>query len=147
MKDLYNHLVPVQAVVPVKVLDATVPTTVEIDLAKFNAALIVISCGAKAAGDTGTIDVTLTHADDDGTGAAGAYAAAAAADVLGVTPTAGVILNLAAGAVAAAVYRIGYVGGKRFIKAAVTETGSNATGTMMSITVIKGHGSDVPAIA
>lgn len=146
MKDLYTHLVPVQAVVPVKVLDSTVPTTVEIDLAGFNSALIVISCGAKGSGDTGTIDVTLTHAPDDGAGASGSYANVAAADVLGVTPSSGVILNLASGAVAAAIYKIGYVGGKRFIKAAVTESNSNATGTMMSITIIKGHGQNAPAI-
>lgn len=147
MKDSYSHLVPIQSVVPVKVLDATVPTPIEIDLAGFNSALIVISCGAKAAGDTGTIDVALTHAPDDGTGVAGAYADVVLADVLGpTTVTTGIIKNLAGGAVAAAVYKVGYIGGKRFIKITVTESGSNATGTMMSIEVIKGHGQDKPAI-
>lgn len=140
MKDLYSKVTLVQAVAPVLVLDATVPSTVEIDLKGFNSALIEITCGAKGAGDTGTIDVTLTHADDDGTGAAGAYANCAVADVNGLTTvTSGVIKNLAAGAVAAAVYKVGYVGGRRFIKAAVTETGANATGTIMAITIIKGN--------
>ena len=138
MKDLHSKLKLVQAVAPVNVLDATVPTTLEIDLKGFNSAVIEISHGAKPIGDTGTIDVTLTHADDDGTGVAGSYTAVAAADVLGVTPVAGVIFNLATALVAAAVAKVGYVGGKRFIKAAVTETGSNSTGTIMSITIIKG---------
>lgn len=148
MKDSYTHLVPVVAVVPVKVLDATVPAAAEVDLVGFNSALIEISCGSKGAGDTGTIDVALTHADDDGTGAAGSYADVAAKDVLGVTTvTSGVIKNLAAGAVAAGIAKVGYVGGKRFIKITVTETGANSTGTMMAINVIKGHGQDAPAIA
>jgi hypothetical protein len=146
MKDLYNHIKTIQAVEPFKVLDATVPTTVEIDLAGFNSAVIEISHAEKPVGDTGTIDVTLTHADDDGTGVAGSYTAVAAADVQGVTPVAGVILNLATALVAKAIHRVGYIGGKRFIKAAVTETGSNATGTLMSITIIKGHPLDAPPL-
>ncbi len=146
MKDLYSHLKLIQAVEPFKVLDATVPTTVEIDLAGFNSAVIEISHAEKPVGDTGTIDVTLTHANDAGNGAAGAYAAAAATDVQGVTPVAGVIFNLATGLVAKAVSRIGYIGGRRFIKVAVTETGSNATGTLMAIMIIKGHPLDIPPL-
>lgn len=148
MKDSYNHLVPVQAVVPVRVRDDAVPAAAEIDLADFNSALIVISCGDKVAGDTGTIDVALTHADDDGTGSSGDYADVTSADVLGPEAvTSGVIKSLASGAVAAAIYKVGYVGGKRFIKITVTETDGNAIGTMMSINVIKSHGLDVPAIS
>jgi hypothetical protein len=146
MKDSYSHLVPVQAVAPVKVLDATVPAAAEVDLAGFNSALIVTSWGAKVGGDTGTIDVALTHADDNGSGAAGAYADVAAKDVLGVTPSSGIIKNLAGGAVNAGIAKVGYVGGKRFIKITVTESDANATGTIMSIVVVKGHGQDAPAV-
>jgi hypothetical protein len=146
MKDLYNHIKPVQAIVPVLILDATVPAAVEIDLQGFNSATIEISCGAKGAGDTGTITFALTHADDDGTGVAGAYADVAAKDVLGATPASGVILTLAGGAVAAAVHKFGYVGGKRFIKLTPAEADSNSTGTIVSATVIKGHPSDVPTL-
>jgi hypothetical protein len=147
MKDLYNHLTPVQAIVPVLILDATVPAAVEIDLKNFNSAVIEISHGAKGGGDTGTITFQLQHAADDGTGVAGAYADVAAADVQGVTPSSGIILTLAAGAVAAAIHKFGYVGGKRFIKLIPAENDANATGTIVSATVIKGHGLDVPAIS
>ncbi len=147
MRDLYNHLTLIQAVAPVKVLDATVPAAVEVDLANFNAAVIELTCGAKGGGDTGTITLQLTHAPDDGTGIAGAYADVAAADVQGVTPSSGIIKTLAGGAVSAAVYKFGYIGGKRFIKLTLAENDSNATGTILAITVIKGHGLDVPAIA
>lgn len=139
MKDLHSFLSPVAAIEPVKVLDATVPTTVEIDLQGYNSAAVVISWGAKGGGDTGTIDVTMTHADDDGTGASGSYANVAAADVTGVTPATGVVKNLAAGAVAKGILLFSYVGGKRFIKLAVTESNANATGTIMDTIVLKGH--------
>lgn len=147
MKDLYNHIKPVQSIVPVLVLDATVPTPVEIDHAGFNSAVYEISCGAKGAGDTGTITFQLQHADDDGTGAAGAYANVAAADVQGVTPSSGIILTLAGGAVAADVYKFGYIGGKRFTKLTTAEANSNSTGTIVSATVILGHGLDKPPIS
>jgi hypothetical protein len=139
MKDLHSFLNPLAAIEPVKVLDATVPSTVELDLQGYNSAAIVIHWGAKGAGDTGTIDVTMTHADDDGTGASGSYANVAAADVEGVTPATGVVKNLAAGAVATGILLFSYVGGKRFIKLAVTETNANATGTIMDIIVLRGH--------
>lgn len=145
MKDLYSKITPIAAIAPVNVLDATVPTTLEIDLQGYNSAVVIINHGAKVVGDTGTIDFTMTHADDDGTGVAGAYTAVAAADVLGITPTAGVILNLAGAAVAAAIMKVGYVGGKRFVKIAITESDSNATGTICDIIVIKGDPEVAPA--
>ena len=149
MKDLYNHIKPVQIVAPVNVLDATVPAAVEADLAGYNSASILVNCGAKGAGDTGTITLKLEHADDSATpGTAGAYAVVEAVDMLGVSPTAttGIILTLAGGAVAAAVYKFGYVGGKRHLKFTLAETDSNATGTIMAITLVKGHSQDVPVI-
>ena len=139
MKDLHAFLNPLAAIEPVNVLDATVPSTVELDLKGYNSAAVVIHWGAKGAGDTGTIDVTMTHADDDGTGTAGAYANIAAADVVGVTPATGVVKNLAGGAVATGILLFSYVGGKRFIKLAVTETNANSTGTIMDIIVLRGH--------
>jgi len=149
MKDLYNHIVPVQVVAPVNVLDATVPAAVEVDLASFNSAVIEVSHGAKVAGDTGTITLKLEHADDSAVpGVAGAYAEVEAVDMQGVTPATGtgIILTLAAGDVAAAIHKLGYIGGKRHLKFTVAENDANATGTMMAISLIKGHGLDVPAI-
>ena len=149
MKDLYNHITPVQIVAPVNVLDATVPAAVEVDLAGFNSGVIEVSHGAKVDGDTGTITLKLEHADDSAVpGVAGTYAEVEAVDMQGVTPATGtgIILTLAAGAVAAAIHKLGYIGGKRHLKFTVAENDANATGTMMAISLIKGHGLDVPAI-
>jgi hypothetical protein len=147
MKDLHSNIDIVAAFVPVLVLDATVPTAAEIDLQGFNSAEIEVSIGVKSA-DTGTVTFTVTHADDDGAGAAGDYAAVAAADMLGVTPTAGLILTVDLDGDAAdetsIIKRFGYVGGKRFIKITVAEVGSNATGVIMGCNVIKGNPLDAP---
>lgn len=147
MKDSYNHIEIAQAVAPVLVRDAVVPAAAVVDLQGCNSATAEISCGAKVVGDTGTITLLMEHADDNGSGAAGSYSNVTAAAVLGVTPASGIILTLAAGAVAAAVYKAGYVGGKRFIRLTLAETGANATGTIIGINVIKGHGQDIPAIS
>src|SRR5690554_3970314 len=142
MKDLYTHLDLEQVIAPVNVLDATVPTAVEVDLVDFNSAVIEVTHGAKEAGDAGTITMKLEHADDDGTGSAGDFTSVAAADMLGVTPADGIVLTLAGGAVAAAIHKFGYVGGKRFLKFTIAEADDNAAGTIMAVTVIKGHGLD-----
>lgn len=147
MKDLHNRLVLVQAQKPILVLDATVPAAAVVDLAGWNSAAIEFNAGTKGAGDTGTITLQLEHAPDDGTGSAGAYANVVAADMLGVVPAAGIIYTLAGGAVAAKIYQCGYVGDKRFLRFTLAENNGNATGTILAITLIKGHGIDKPAIA
>jgi len=148
MKDLYNHVDIAQAVAPVLVLDATVPAAAEVDLQGFESAVIEVSVGLKSA-DAGTITLTLTHADDDGTGAAGDYANVAAADVEGVTPSSGLILTIDCDSddYTSQVFKFGYVGGKRFIKLTVAEAGANAAGVILGINVIKGHGVNVPPIS
>ena len=146
MKDLYNHIEFVQAIKPVLVLDNIVPAAATVDLAGFNSAVIEVSCGAKGAGDTGTITLKVEHVDDDGTGSSGTYASVEEKDMLGVTPASGVILTLVGGAVAAKTYKFGYVGEKRFIKLTLAEADSNATGTIMGINVIKGHLGNSPPL-
>ena len=140
MKDLYSKLKVVQAYAPILVKDATVPAAVEVDLKGFNSAVIEISNAAKPVGDTGTITIALSHADDTGAGVAGAYANCAVADVNGLTTvTSGVIFTLATAAQPAAVAQVGYVGGKRFIKLTTAEADDNTTGTIIGVNVIKGH--------
>ena len=148
MKDLYSNIDTVQVVAPVNVLDSTVPEAVVEDLAGFNSAVIEISNGAKAAGDTGTITLKVEHADDGAAtpGVAGSYDEVEAVDLQGVTPTAGtgIVFTLAAGAQAAAITKIGYIGGKRWLKFTLAEADSNATGTIIGINLIKGHPLDAP---
>ena len=146
MKDLYSHISIKQAIAPILVLDATVPAAVDVDLAGCNSAVIEISNAEKPVGDTGTITLAITHADDTGAGVAGSYTNVAAADILGATPASGVVFTLATALQLAAVTKVGYVGGKRFIKLTLAEANANSTGTIIGINVIESHLLDVPAI-
>ena len=150
MKDLYNNIVCDQVIAPVLVLDATAPAAVEIDLVNFDSAVLEFCIGLKSV-DTGTVTFTLTHADDDGDGAADSYANVEAKDMLGVTPSSGLILTVDvdgdADVETSMNKQFGYVGGKRFLTLTPAEVGDNANGVIMAVNVIKGHGLDKPAIA
>jgi hypothetical protein len=142
MKDLYSKLKVVKVYAPILVVDSTVPVAAEVDLKGFNSAVIEISNAAKPVGDTGTITIALSHADDDGTGASGSYSDCTINDVnvptTVTTITSGVIFTLATALQAADVALVGYVGGKRFIKLTTAEANSNSTGTIIGVNVIKG---------
>ncbi len=142
MKDLYNHIEFVQAIKPVLVLDDTVPAAATVDLAGFNSAVIELSVGLKSA-DAGTITLKAEHSD------ATSFAAVAAADMQGVTPAEGVIYTIDADSddSTSRIVKFGYVGGKRYLKLTIAEVGGNASGVILGVTVVKGHGLDVPPIS
>ncbi len=146
MKDLHSNIKPVAVLHPV-VVSAT-GNSGDIDLKGFNSAELIIDAGVDAGSGLSAshkLVFTLQHADDDGTGAAGSYADVAAGDVLGVTPSSGVVLTIDSTDEDDTLYRIGYVGGKRFIKLTWTETGT--VSMPMSVTLIKGHPHDAPTVA
>ena len=142
MKDLYNHIEFVQAIKPVLVLDNTVPAAAIVDLAGFNSAVIELSVGLKSA-DAGTITLKAEHSD------ATNFANVAAADMQGVTPAEGVIYTIDADSddSTSRIVKFGYVGGKRYLKLTIAEVGANANGVILGVTVVKGHGLDVPPIS
>ena len=142
MKDLYNHLTQVQAVAPVVVKTGTVPDAATVDLAGFNSAVIELSVGLKSV-DEGTITLKAEHSD------ATSFAAVAAADMQGVTPAEGVIYTIDAASddSTSRIVKFGYVGGKRYLKLTIAEVGVNTNGVILGVTVVKGHGLDVPPIS
>ena len=146
MKDLYNNLAFTKVLDPVSLTDGESMET-EVDLADFNSAVVIWHCGISgAASESNYWTCTLQHADDDGTGSAGSYANVAAADVLGVTPASGVVFTVDDESDEdSQIYSCGYVGGKRFLKVKLDESGTGPT-MLQSAMVIKGHGLDVPAI-
>lgn len=141
MKDLYNHIEIAEVFDPVAVTGHT--STEDIDLAGFNSAVIVALTGAGTIdADTNYMSMRISHADDDGDGAAGDYAYCTEDDLLGSgTVTDGVPASPVLIA-ASAEYKLGYVGGKRFLKIELRETGT--VNCIIGVYVIKGHGLDVP---
>lgn len=140
MKDIHSAMAAVVAI-GTAVLDAdNTPTT--IDLQGFNAAEVLLQVGVGGITFSGTnkIEFKLTHSDDDST-----YTAVDQDDVLGVTVgEGGIIKALEAAHAAAAVYRAGYIGGKRYLQLVADFSGTHGAGTPIAATVIRMAGNVNP---
>ena len=93
MRDLHNNIAHVSAVVPQTISGSSLVSG-DIDLAGFNAAEVVAflgdidELGGSPLG-AAKLEVKLEHADDDGSGAPGAYAEVGLADVIGPSAVTG----------------------------------------------------------
>jgi hypothetical protein len=112
------------------------------DLLGYNGAEILVGIRGTGAtlGAAKPVKIYLLHGDTS-TAATGAVATA---DVIGVTPVAGLVKTYAAAPTGAARdFRVGYIGGKRHIRVRYTATGvataaTGANGIQMTVTVVKG---------
>jgi len=147
MKDLYNNIDLKAVVDPIVGAHSSAPAAVEVDLAGCNAAVFGIYIGLEGSTLDGSNYWTwkMEHADDDGTGVAGSYANVAAADVQGVTPASGIIITCDAAAEDNTLYKVGYIGGKRFVKITPAETGTGPN-LPQAVFVIKGALLDAPPL-
>ena len=138
MKDLYNNIEAVSVLNPIAISATAVHT--DIDLAGFNSCVILIDTGA----DAGTglsashkLVFTMDHSDDGTT-----YTAVTTADMLDLTVSSGVVLTIDSTDKDNTLYKLGYIGGKRYLQLTYTETG--VVSMPMSIIVVKGHPLDAP---
>ena len=141
MKDLHSGMTALVAIAAATLDDDNTPPT--IDLQGYNAAEIVLAIGAGGITFSGTnkIEFKLTHSDDDSS-----YEAVTAADVLGVESIGdgGIIKALTSAHAAAAAYRFGYVGNKRYLQLTADFSGTHGTGTPIAAVVMAGQGHDNP---
>lgn len=125
-KDLYSNISQTVAVVPA-VLTAT-NTSAGIDLAGFESAAVLINTGAIAG--SGVFNVTLEESDASGSG----YTEVPAAKIQGTLPT-----PLAA----STVYKLGYLGSKRYIRTVLTL--ASGTSIVAGAVVLKGNARSKPS--
>ncbi len=147
MRDLVSDV----SIVPIIVasLDAD-NTPAALDLAGYNSAVVAIGVGIGGITFTGTnkVEFKLTHSDDNST-----YTAVVAADVdirlpdgtEGSVSDGGIVRSLIAAHAAATVTRVGYKGGKRYLKLLADFGGSHAAVTPLGCHLIKGHALTAPA--
>lgn len=106
-------------------------TPAAVDLGTADACTIFLEVGVGGITFSGTnkVEFKLTHSDDDST-----YAAVTVDDLVGVASvgTGGIISSLIAAHAAATVDKIGYKGGKRYLKLLADFGGTHGTGTPMS---------------
>lgn len=112
-------------------------TPAAIDIGNFGAALILIlvGIGGITFDTTNKVEFKLTHSDDDST-----YTAVAQGDVKGVTVgTGGIIKSLIAAHAAASLTKVGYHGGKRYLKVLADFSGTHGTATPLAVAVVAGE--------
>lgn len=141
MKDLHSGVTAVTAIAAAS-LDAD-NTPPAVDLQGYNGCEVVLAIGAGGITFNGTnkVEFKLTHSDDDST-----YEAVTAADVLGIASvgSGGIVKSLTAAHAAAASYRFGYVGNKRYIKLLADFSGTHGAGTPIAAVAMLGKGHDSP---
>jgi hypothetical protein len=135
MKDLYSNIETVSLLAPVSV--TATGTITDIDLQGFNSACILIHLGTDSGTGLSATDYwTFTMKDSpDGT----TYTAVETADMVDLTVTSGIVLTVDAEDEDNTLYKIGYVGGQRYLELTYTETTTGSNATLMSIELIKGN--------
>ncbi|NOW44098.1 hypothetical protein FHW96_000225 [Novosphingobium sp. SG751A] len=139
MEDMHSNIALAVAIAAAAY--AADSTAVTIDRLGYDSLEIALNIGVGGITFSGTnkIEFVLTHSDDDST-----YTAVADADMLGVSGiTNGIIKALVAAHAAAAVYRFGYKGGKRYLKLVADFSGTHGTATPIAASAILGD----PALA
>lgn len=111
-----------------------------VDLSKYESAEVIFNVGAEGVTLSGTdkIALELEESDDDVT-----YTDVAAADMIG-EESAGTVRTLDDNAECPAVYRVGYIGSKRYVRAVLNFSGTHGTGTPIGCVVVAGHPRTTP---
>lgn len=140
MKDIHSDLTAVQVIGPGSLTADNTPAN--IDLQGYDAAeiLLGIGVGGITFDNTNKIEFKLTHSLDGAS-----FDAVTTDDVLGgAVASGGIIKALTAAHAAAAVYRFGYRGSRRYLRLLADFSGTHGSGTPISATVLKGHGHSNP---
>lgn len=117
-------------------------TGATIDKADYESIEFVMGAGVGGITFTGVnkIDVVVEDSADGS-----AWAACEDADVLGATVAAGgIVKTFEAAHAAAAAYRFGYKGDKRYVRVRLDFSGTHGTGTPFSVLALKINGHDNP---
>jgi hypothetical protein len=129
MKDLKNNLSVSQSLLPAEQTAAA--NGASADLQGFNSACVIIDAGASG-GTTPDFTFEIQESDDDTT-----FTAVAAVDLQGAEPQ-------ITSANDNDIYRVGYIGNKRYIRAVISAvTGSSPT-LLCSASIIRSHAEQAP---
>ena len=136
-RDSATGLFPVTALPPAAYAADNTPAA--IDLRDYQSATLLLHIGVGGITFSGTnkIEFVLTHSDDDTT-----YTAVTDDDLVkdSLTPasiTGGIVRSLIAAHAAATVQKVGYVGGKRYLKLLADFSGTHGTATPIAASVVR----------
>ena len=140
MKDMSNSIAT--AVSLVSAVRTAAANGTGVDLQGYESATLIADVGAE--GDTLSssvyFEISLEHSDDNST-----FTDVAQADIVdGTISSGGIWLKLDGTAggnpdTAGEIYRVGYIGGKRYIRGVLAKTGTHSNATPISLFVVKGN--------
>lgn len=130
MRDLKSNIKPVQSLLPINRNAAANGTGV--DLANFNAACVVFAAGAIGGTASPTFTFEVQESSDNAT-----FTAVADADLRGVEPVV---------TTANQVSTVGYLGYKRYIRAALKTVAGTSPTLDCAAYVILGHPANAPTV-
>ena len=140
MQDLSNNINP--AVSIINAVKTAAANGTGVDLQGYERATVLVDVGAE--GDTLSssvhFEISLEESDDDST-----YTDVAQASIVdGTIASDGIFLKLDGTTggdpdTAGGIFRVGYVGNKRYIRVVIAKTGTHSNGTPIGAMVIRGH--------
>jgi hypothetical protein len=149
MKDIHSETIVLGSIGPVVLTSDNTPTA--IDLRGHDGVEIVAGVGIQGVtfGTTNYVVLELSHSDDNET-----YSAVEDMDILGAedeivegTTNYGILKTFFDTAhAAAATYRWGYIGGKRYLKFLINMVGTHSPGTPFHVAVVGQHPSVAPTV-
>ena len=137
MKDLYHNVAVSQVLNPVT--STTTKTSSAIDMQGYNSASVIFAVGLSGDTLSGSTYWTLKlqHSDVDS-----GYADVSASNLLNSSLTA--VIDSSSEDEQS--YVFGYTGGKRYVKAVATPTGTHSTGTPIGILALRSHAALRPVV-
>lgn len=146
MHDIVHNIDITQVAAPQAILASTVSSgNIDTQGAETLAVAVLLGTFGDTLAAGKRVDLKIEHADDNGSGAPGAYASCTDADVDSTAAlAAGIFAVIDANAEANRRYVVGYRGGKRFVKVTATPTGLTAGGSIAML-ALSGNLSQKPA--
>lgn len=137
MRDLYENVLVTQVSNPST--GNTTRTSSTVDLQGFNSANVLVALGQSGDTLSGSVYWTLklTHSNDDSS-----YADVPVSDLSQNFAT--VVVN--ATNLDKATYGFGYIGGRRYLRAVATPTGTHTNGTPMAMIALRGDANYSPVL-
>ncbi|CAH1658684.1 conserved hypothetical protein [Hyphomicrobiales bacterium] len=136
-RDGFSRIDAAYAIEPATLSADSTPATVDMKGARRATLLLGIGAGGITFTGTNKIEFVLTHSDDNVT-----YTPVVADDLIvdALAPasiTDGVVRALIAAHAAATLQKVGYIGGKRYLKLLADFSGTHGTGTPISAVVVR----------
>lgn len=147
MHSIVDNVLIAQPVNPQTILASALNTgNIDMQGAETLAVVTLVGNIADTLDSTHRIDLKIEHADDDGTGNPGTYAACVDDDVLNFTGlVSGVFVSIDAAGKKQKRHVISYRGGRRFVKVTATPVGL-VTGGPIAVLTLKGNTNQRPVV-